>query len=120
MQQLSSLLAWACLVTQRPAREEVLYADGVTPQRDDSVPRLSRALLRRAESWETFPLAALSAQCELQHSVAELERRAVMKARELGASWTDIADALGVSRQAVQQRYGHHNGNGHGDDSPNR
>ena len=76
------------------------------PAGDTPGPRLSRTLLRRAEAWDKFPLAALSAQCELQHCVAELERLAVMKARELGASWTDLADSLGVSRQAVQQRYG--------------
>jgi hypothetical protein len=29
-----------------------------------------------------------------------------MAARKLGASWVDIARVLGVSPQAVQQRYG--------------
>lgn len=68
--------------------------------------RLSRALVRRAEMWDRFPLAALTAQAELQACLSQLEAEAVKKARSLGASWTDVADALGLTRQAVQQRYG--------------
>ena len=62
--------------------------------------------------WQQFPLAALQAQSELQRCLTELEREAVRKARAMGASWTDVADALGLTRQAVQQRYG--NGDSHG------
>jgi hypothetical protein len=72
----------------------------------DAAPRLSRSLLRQAETWHDLPLSALAAQCQVRRCVAELEHMAVKRARELGANWEDIADALGVSRQAIQQRYG--------------
>jgi hypothetical protein len=32
--------------------------------------------------------------------------RAVAQAREAGATWTEVGQSLGVSRQAAQQRYG--------------
>jgi len=34
--------------------------------------------------------------------------RAARAARHAGASWTQIGDALGLTRQAAQQRWGHH------------
>ncbi len=61
--------------------------------------------------WEEFPLSALAAQAQLQACITELESCSVREARDRGASWTDIADALGLTRQAVQQRYG--NGDSH-------
>ena len=33
---------------------------------------------------------------------------AIQKARDIGISWGQIGRALGVSRQAAQQRYGKH------------
>jgi hypothetical protein len=33
---------------------------------------------------------------------------AIQKARDFGVSWYQIAEALGVTRQAAQQRYGKH------------
>jgi hypothetical protein len=39
--------------------------------------------------------------------LAEIEiSRIVPPLKELGASWSEIAGALGVSRQAAQQRFG--------------
>lgn len=32
----------------------------------------------------------------------------VKKARQMGASWTQVGAALGISKQAAQQRYGGH------------
>jgi hypothetical protein len=74
---------------------------------ESQIPLLSRSMLRKAECWEEFPLVALTAQRGMRECLAELEAKAVKSARDKGAPWTDIADALGVSRQAVQQRYGH-------------
>ena len=85
-------------------------------RREDAELHLTRALVRRAEMWENFPLAALMAQAQLQQALTGLEAQAVGKARSLGASWTDIADALGVTRQAVQQRYGSSYGDAHDED----
>jgi hypothetical protein len=67
---------------------------------------IPRSLLRKAESWQEFPLVALAAQRDLRDCLSQLESQAVKSARDKGAPWTDIAEALGVSRQAVQQRYG--------------
>ena len=43
---------------------------------------------------------------ELPH-LDELETACILKARELGASPTDIGDALGITRQAVYNRLHH-------------
>lgn len=45
------------------------------------------------------------AQRALEVSRAELTT-AVIEARKAGASWRDLAKRLGVSRQAVQRKYG--------------
>ena len=46
----------------------------------------------------------------------EIEAGAVDSAREKGATWDDLARAMGVTRQAVYQKYRNHR-NG---DSPDR
>jgi len=43
--------------------------------------------------------AAVDADSELAH--------AAHAARQAGASWTQIGDAVGLTRQAAQQRWGH-------------
>ena len=52
------------------------------------------------------PLRALSAVAELQREVSRTEATTVRRARNSGASWEQIARALGVSRQAVHKKYG--------------
>ena len=64
---------------------------------------LPRHLLRRASNAD-LPLDALAAIRELRAELVELERRHVLAARALGASWDDVARALGITRQALQQR----------------
>lgn len=62
------------------------------------------ALVRATDSDD--PLAALRAT---SHATGELERVTtvlVRRARNQGASWTQIAAALGVSKQAVHKKYG--------------
>lgn len=51
------------------------------------------------------PAVGLRAVRALQRLQERLEAVHVAKAREQGWSWQDIADALGVSRQAVHQKY---------------
>ncbi|ONI62644.1 hypothetical protein CSIV_14310 [Microbacterium sp. CSI-V] len=46
-----------------------------------------------------------SAALRLEDLEADIRSFATI-ARENGASWTDVGDALGVSRQAAQQRFG--------------
>ena len=51
------------------------------------------------------PAVGLRAVRALQRLQERLEAIHVTNAREQGWSWQDIADALGVSRQAVHQKY---------------
>jgi hypothetical protein len=69
---------------------------------------LGRALIRRLESYGTFPLEALETVVQLRRALDTIETRAVEIARERGATWDDIAEAAGVTRQAMYQK--HRNG----------
>jgi nitrate reductase beta subunit len=60
-------------------------------------------LIRKIES-EAFPVQALQAIHELRAYLDDLEATHLLKARELGASPTDIAEALGITRQAVYNK----------------
>ena len=60
-----------------------------------------RALLRKLENVEAFPLIALQALPELRADLDSVEAEALLRARELGASLEDIADALAITRQGV-------------------
>jgi hypothetical protein len=64
-------------------------------------------LLRRAEN-DQLPLQALTAISEMREELDRLVDSQIQNARERGASWTDIAEAMGVTRQAVQQRARHY------------
>jgi hypothetical protein len=48
----------------------------------------------------------LSKYADEAREVERLTADWVQKARDAGASWQQIGDALGVTRQAAQQRYG--------------
>lgn len=52
------------------------------------------------------PGDGLRAVVALRQLLERLEYLHVGRARELGWSWQDIAEALGVSRQAVHQKHG--------------
>ena len=51
------------------------------------------------------PAVGLRAVRALQRLHERIEAIQVANAREQGWSWQDIAEALGVSRQAVHQKY---------------
>lgn len=53
------------------------------------------------------PEDALAAVVALRRKADQMEREAVGKALALGWSWADIAQALGVSRQAAHKRLAH-------------
>jgi hypothetical protein len=52
------------------------------------------------------PSVGLSAVASLRVLLESLEQLQVDNARERGWSWQQIADALGVSRQAVHKKHG--------------
>ena len=51
------------------------------------------------------PGTGLRAVRSLHELADRLETLQVQRARELGWSWQDIADALGVTRQAVHKKH---------------
>jgi DNA-directed RNA polymerase specialized sigma24 family protein len=52
------------------------------------------------------PATGLRAVASLRVLLESIERLQVERARSLGWSWQEIADALGVSKQAVHQKHG--------------
>jgi hypothetical protein len=52
------------------------------------------------------PAVGLAAVASLRALLESLEQLQVDNARERGWSWQQIADALGVSRQAVHKKHG--------------
>ena len=65
--------------------------------------RIVAAHGRRVADGDVDGLAQLVA---LGHEIEQATRAAVTGLRERGYSWTEIADHLGVTRQAAQQRWG--------------
>jgi len=51
------------------------------------------------------PEEALAAVAALRVMAERLERKAVIKAIEQGWSWSQIAEALGVTKQAAHKRH---------------
>lgn len=52
------------------------------------------------------PARGLRAVRSLRELADRLESLQVSRARELGWSWQEVADALGVTRQAVHKKHG--------------
>ena len=64
-----------------------------------------RLRLRTLGDWETRPLDALR---ECRSAATALEKamwQTVKQARDLGHSWTEVGDALGITKQAAWQRF---------------
>jgi hypothetical protein len=78
------------------------------------LPRMTdrRTLLRKLENVEAFPLIALQALPELRADLDAVEAEALLRARELGASLEDIAEALAITRQGVAYKLKALAGNG--------
>ena len=77
-------------------------------------PKPSKTLARKAaaiadpESFaDVAPLGALKAARSLSRDVAKYEERLVLAARRQGASWADVAEALGCGKASAHERYAH-------------
>ena len=66
----------------------------------DNVLRLAQA------TGDDDPRAALAAARELRRAADRTEATVVRRARNDGMAWAEIATCLGVSKQAVHQKYG--------------
>jgi len=64
---------------------------------------MSESLLAAAAE---HPAEGLRAVRALRELADRLEALQVERARDLGWSWQEIADALGVTRQAAHKKYG--------------
>ncbi|CAM4021787.1 helix-turn-helix domain-containing protein [Nocardiopsis gilva] len=55
---------------------------------------------------DASPLTALIATVQLRAEVERLQAVHVRRARLQGATWSEIATILGISKQAVHKKYG--------------
>ena len=58
-----------------------------------------------AESLPRDPLSALRVLTESEHELDRIRRTQVIAARAAGASWQQIGDALGVTRQSASESF---------------
>jgi hypothetical protein len=66
--------------------------------------RYRKAMFRVRSSNE--PLVILDSLAEMQEVLHQVERAAVEEARTQGATWSQVAQALNRTRQAVEARFG--------------
>lgn len=104
----NSLRAWAQALVEVAAGTFGPYSDRVTAVQHaiDGLGRIhaaDRAGLKCGDSHEDDALRAAVIDRQLAE---ERVAREVAWLRARGWSWTQVADALGVSRQAARQRYG--------------
>jgi hypothetical protein len=71
---------------------------------EETLGRYRRAMFRVRSSNE--PLVILDSLVEMQEVLHLVERAAVEEARAQGATWSQVAQALHRTRQAVEQRFG--------------
>jgi hypothetical protein len=61
--------------------------------------------LRTLGDWSGNPLAALRECCRAQTALSKATSEAVATARAGGHSWTEIGDALGITKQTAWERF---------------
>ena len=71
---------------------------------EEALGRYRKAMFRVRSSNE--PLVILDSLAEMQEILHQIERAAVEEARAQGATWSQVAEALNRTRQAVEQRFG--------------
>lgn len=70
----------------------------------DVTDEVLQELVRRSAGEE--PLQSLHAAAELRRHVERMEAVLVRRARVAGASWAQIAEALGVTKQSAHRKFG--------------
>lgn len=61
--------------------------------------------VRADGDWQNEPLDGLREACRVSIALDKLTRESVQRAREAGHSWTQIGEALGVTKQTAWERY---------------
>ena len=61
--------------------------------------------VRAAGDWQSESLEGLREACRVSAALDKLIRESVRRAREAGHSWTQIGEALGVTKQTAWERY---------------
>lgn len=91
------------LIGARPLRR---LRDRVGTHMVSSMPdrKLPRSLIRALEAEEKFPLRTLDAIREVREYLERLENDALCDSREAGASISEIADVMHMTRQSVYNR----------------
>ena len=61
--------------------------------------------VRADGDWQSEPLDGLREACRVSTALDKLARESVQRAREAGHTWTQIGEALGVTKQTAWERY---------------
>lgn len=81
------------------------FSGGVTVHRAIKGPRNASGSWSSPDGWKSEILATLSAIGEVRRSCDSTELTTVRYARKAGLSWTEIAKALGVTREEAWKRW---------------
>lgn len=81
------------------------YSGGPTVHRAMKGPRLTGLSRSSPQGWKAEVATTLRAIQEVRQACDNTELTTVKHARKAGLSWAEIATALGVSRQAVWERW---------------
>ena len=81
------------------------YSGSVTVHRAMKGPRMAGGSTSNPTAWKQEVLTTLYALQEVRRSCDSTELLTVRYARKAGLSWTEIAAALGVTRQSAWERW---------------
>lgn len=81
------------------------YSGGPTVHRAMKGPRWTGAAVSNPEGWKQEVVSTLMALQAVRRSCDTTEILTVRYARKAGLSWTEIAAALGVTRQSAWERW---------------
>ena len=81
------------------------YSGGPTVHRAMKGPRWTGAALSDPQAWKAEVVTTLMAIQQVRQTCDHTELAAVKYARKAGLSWTEIAAALGVTRQSAWERW---------------